>query len=1027
MIHAVSSASVLERDPAQLALARTALAKAQLEESNQCSPSLERAGYSTQIFRGVEFGMRYVLKVICEAKFREQLQNVLDEGISLTDLVLNRFNVNSEVAAINNLPAEGSHKYSAHMGQALVVAHRVGKASSGVFDIGCGPAIQRLREFVEEHRRLPLEDQEWSKIRETVRYASFSEGFSVDTAQGIIFKKHAEASLDFGALSKGFCVDYVIEKLMDLGFVNSLFEWGGEVRACGRGPCGTPWRVGILRPPSIEEISTAKDKNESDEKSYISICELFDEALATSGDYEGFLPRSKITTSFDPKAFTFLTPTEHDISLVTVKSTSAMFADAAATSALLLGKLSQARQFLHTQVPSFPMRDYLMYLRDGERLIRKGDAGIETVELRKQRLEHVLPSKVIVVGGGLAGLSAAIEAAHCGAAVTLLEKTSQAGGNSAKATSGINGWGTEPQSALHIEDSAQLFEQDTIRSAKGGLNDEGLTKMLSIKSSEAIHWLMKQFHLPLHILSQLGGHSVPRTHRVADQSDGTPVPVGYTIMQALIRYAQEELSTRLAIVCNTHVTSLITETVECENSNETYTEVKGVRCQCEDGVREIRADSVVLTTGGFGCDHTSSSLLEEHAPHLTKTATTNGDFTTGDGMKLAKAIGASLVDMDKVQLHPTAFVDPKDPSHPTKFLGPEALRGSGGILLNTQGKRFVNELDLRSKVTQAIQSQGDIYPSSSCHYAYCVLNAAAIKKFGPAQLGFYKNEKGFFQDAEDVCQISKIIGCPEETVRQTLLDYAHACKEGICSLTQKRAFPVLVDDVGPYVVGVITPAIHYCMGGIQFTPSCEVQSTEVTRTANLKSSTKSILRLFAAGEVTGGLHGGNRLGGNSLLECVVYGRIAGDRAAAVSQRSFRGLTSEWHPVVLRERYEGTEYGKGSVVLRFNLPSSVQTSGLEIGQFVEIQGEWNGQELLGYYSPISLPKERGVIGLLARTDKGTLSEWVNALHPGTTVLMRRSGGPKLHCDPQVPALLYNKKALRSVCMIAEELELLQCYS
>jgi flavocytochrome c len=470
--------------------------------------------------------------------------------------------------------------------------------------------------------------------------------------------------------------------------------------------------------------------------------------------------------------------------------------------------------------------------------------------------------KVVVVGCGLAGLSATIAATVKGASVVLVEKTARIGGNSAKATSGINGWGTAPQVAAGVsDDSAALFAEDTLRSGAGGVSKDELVRVLTEESRDAIKWL-SGLGVPLSTLSQLGGHSRRRTHRAPDNADGSPTPIGFTIMQKLEQHLRGALAESVTIVTSTEARELLREDGH----------VVGVAVRGADGVdAEIRGDAVVLCTGGFSNDHTSDSLLAEFAPELLSRPTTNGAFATGDGVKMARRIGASLVDMDKIQLHPTGLVNPKDPSGATKFLGPEALRGSGGVLLNGAGKRFVDELDLRSTVTAAIHAQGDVYPGSDgCLFAHCVLNDAAADLFGRGMLGFYWKRIGLFRKADTVGELADLIGASEAAVRETLEAYAAAAASGRCPETGKSVFPVALGTEGPYYVAAVTPAIHYTMGGCEMTADA----------ALIDGATRlPIPGLFGAGEVTGGLHGANRLGGNSLLECVVFGRRAGASAA----------------------------------------------------------------------------------------------------------------------------------------------------
>ena len=479
--------------------------------------------------------------------------------------------------------------------------------------------------------------------------------------------------------------------------------------------------------------------------------------------------------------------------------------------------------------------------------------------------------RVVIVGSGLAGQSAAIQAARDGAReVVIIEKEPRMGGNSAKATSGINGWGTQVQKAAGIQDSGELFENDTFLSGKGGHCQPALVKTLSNHSAEAVEWLTS-FGVPLTVLSQLGGASRKRCHRTPDKPDGTPMPVGFTIVKTLENYIRTNLSDKVRIETSARFISLLREP-----GGESHA-VHGITYaqKGENGVEqthELLADAVILATGGFSNDHTSNSLLKQYAPQLSNYPTTNGVWATGDGVKAARELGVALIDMDKVQLHPTGLLNPKDPNAKTVFLGPEALRGSGGILLNKKGERFVNELDLRSVVSQAIIAQDNVFPGSeSRRYAFCVMNEAAAVTFGRASLNFYWKKMGLFLEAADVASLADLIGCSVETLNNTLNEYEKLSADGQhpCPLTGKKVFPNVLGAKGPFYVAYVTPSIHYTMGGCLISPSAEILNEQLV----------PIRGLYGAGEVTGGVHGGNRLGGNSLLECVVFGRIAGSAVA----------------------------------------------------------------------------------------------------------------------------------------------------
>jgi len=324
------------------------------------------------------------------------------------------------------------------------------------------------------------------------------------------------------------------------------------------------------------------------------------------------------------------------------------------------------------------------------------------------QIETMLSSKsdtgadVIVVGGGLAGLSATVEAVRHGARVTIVEKEKSLGGNSAKATSGMNGAGTVAQRNLAIEDTPEALVSDTMKSGSGRSSSE-LVSILATNSASAVEFLTS-FEVGLTNVVQLGGHSVPRTHRIPPTKDGKPVAVGFTIVATLKKYVENDLSRRVSVLTNSIFRGLLWE----------GDRVVGVKYQAVDGSEHQLRGNVILTAGGFANDRTAAdSLLAKYVPKLSKLPTTNGAWATGDILKLTAGDGLSLVDMDQVQVHPTGFIEPSRPDAETKFLAPEALRGCGALLLDPSGRRFVNELGRRDHVTRAIFDHCGHYQSDS--------------------------------------------------------------------------------------------------------------------------------------------------------------------------------------------------------------------------------------------------------------------------------------------------------------------------
>ncbi|KAL4437475.1 hypothetical protein ABPG77_003456 [Micractinium sp. CCAP 211/92] len=279
--------------------------------------------------------------------------------------------------------------------------------------------------------------------------------------------------------------------------------------------------------------------------------------------------------------------------------------------------------------------------------------------------------------------------------------------------------------------------------------------------------------------------------------------------------------------------------------------------QGEEGREQAQqAHAVVLATGGFAA---SQELLQRYAPQAAQLGTTNGAFATGEGLELGTQAGAALADVDQVQLNPTGIVDPADPLAPTKTVAPEKLRGLGAILLSTDGRRFVNELGRRDEVAGAILAQ----PSKQ---AVLLFGAATAGAFGTA-LGQYLSS-GLVQMADCPERLEEQAGLPAGVVKEELAAYAQAAAAGRDAFG-KRAFPAGIDPAQPLYWTRVTPVAHYCMGGLAIDASARVQD----------GSGQPILGLFAAGEVAGGIHGSNLLVGSSLLDCAVFGCIAGAAAA----------------------------------------------------------------------------------------------------------------------------------------------------
>ncbi|KAI1326956.1 FAD binding domain-containing protein [Xylariaceae sp. FL0255] len=457
--------------------------------------------------------------------------------------------------------------------------------------------------------------------------------------------------------------------------------------------------------------------------------------------------------------------------------------------------------------------------------------------------------RVIVVGGGLSGLSAAHTIYLAGGNVVVLDKQGFFGGNSTKATSGINGALTRTQVDHKIQDSVKQFYDDTLKSARDKARPD-LIKVLTYKSAAAVEWLQDVFNLDLTLVSRLGGHSQPRTHRGHD-AKFPGMAITYALMQRLEELAETEPE-RVQIIKKARVTGL----------NKESNKITGVTYE-SNGESSSVEGPVVLATGGYAADFGDSSLLKKHRPDTFGLATTNGSHATGDGQKMVMAIGGNGIDMDKVQVHPTGLVDPKDPGSKWKFLAAEALRGEGGLLLNADGDRFCDELGHRDYVSGMMWKEKD----KGKFPIRLVLNSKASNT-----LDFHTRHysgRGLMKKMSGQ-ELAKEIGCKPDHLQKTFTTY-NAIADGKQKDPWGKKFfhnmPLDINDT--FHVALMEPVLHFTMGGIEINDKAQV----------LNSSQQPFEGLFACGELAGGVHGANRLGGSSLLGCVVYGRVAGDTAS----------------------------------------------------------------------------------------------------------------------------------------------------
>jgi flavocytochrome c len=480
--------------------------------------------------------------------------------------------------------------------------------------------------------------------------------------------------------------------------------------------------------------------------------------------------------------------------------------------------------------------------------------------------EEYPKNPIIIVGGGLAGLSAGHQAYLRGSNVVLIDKQGFLSGNSGKATSGINGSLTRTQVDLKIGDSVQQFYDDTLKTAKDQANPS-LIKVLTYNSADAVHWLQEQFGLDLTVVSRLGGHSQPRTHRGKD-AKFPGMAITYKLLETFEELAEIEPH-RVKILKNSQVIDLLTD----ENNKKLVIGVKYKNLK--DKSKHQVYGPVVMATGGYAADFTKNSLLRKYRPDIINLPSTNGVHATGDGQKIIMKNSGIGIDLDKVQVHPTGMIDLNDKdtisgkSAPRfLFLGAEALRGEGGLMFNGKGQRFVDELGTRDFVSGEMEKQLKLGNGP----IRLILNEASEKNLA-FHIKHYESRN--LMKTITGKELLTELGIPEDNLKKQLDAYNKAAKGEGKDLYNKKYFPNAPFEYSPtakYHMSFVTRVLHFTMGGVKINDKSQV----------LFEDDEPFQGLYAAGEVAGGVHGHNRLGGSSLLACVVYGRLAADEAACYS-------------------------------------------------------------------------------------------------------------------------------------------------
>ena len=513
------------------------------------------------------------------------------------------------------------------------------------------------------------------------------------------------------------------------------------------------------------------------------------------------------------------------------------------------------------------------------------NAGVNPDDYMEKPEEEALEdaeydADVVIVGAGGAGMTAALTAADQGLKVLVLESQDAVGGNTVKSTGGMNAAKTayqdkntcaenagvekqlkaaegyadnqavaalaktvsEQYAAYQAApegyfDSVELFELDTIIGGKG-LNNPALVHTLASQSESSIEWL-GSVGIELHNVASFGGASVKRIHRPVDEN-GKVLSVGAYIVPRL--EAACKAKENITIMTNTTADEILLD--------ESGAAV-GVHAVGKSGNQVVvHAKAVILATGGFGAN---LPMVASYQPSLDGFMTTNAAGAQGQGITMAVKAGADTVDMDQIQIHPTVQAD-------TAALITEGLRGDGAILVNAEGKRFIDEVGTRDVVSAAEIAQ----PGS---FSWLIVDQKMADASAVIQ-GYIKRGTDFCHKADSYEALAKEIGIPADAFAATMNDWNQKVTAKADPDFGRVSFANPL-DTAPFYAIKVTAGVHHTMGGVRINESTQV----------LRADGTAITGLFAAGEVTGGVHGANRLGGNAVADIIVFGRIAGQSAA----------------------------------------------------------------------------------------------------------------------------------------------------
>ena len=469
-------------------------------------------------------------------------------------------------------------------------------------------------------------------------------------------------------------------------------------------------------------------------------------------------------------------------------------------------------------------------------LIQLGFHRNQLYQNNDNEYDEIRPSEkqydVIIVGAGGAGLSAAVMAAREGASVAVLEKMSEPGGNTVRATAMYNCVDDKLQHPLGIYDSEEDFYNETYNGGYQKAKPE-LVRILTSQADEGKLFLEElglQFDT---VIDNCLGGKIARGH--------------YSLAHNGTDYVQVLWQACNDLGVDFYLNTKANELIMAQDS------VIGVEAYRKGETIEFYANNgVVLASGGFG---QNVEMRMYYNRNLTgELLCSNAPGATGDGIIMASKIGASLINMEYIELYPMG--DSYDGGLRNSI--PNVI--NKGILVNQQGQRFVREDGARDVLSQAILDQKGSYAYSIVDDDFEIFADDRSYLEGLVLMGYVEK-------ANSIDELAHLIDVDADILINTIDQYNQSVALQSDCLGRETLINAI--DKPPFYANMKKPTIHHTLGGIEINEMAQV----------LNQDKQPINGLFAAGEVTGGIHGANRLGGNSFPDMIVFGRIAGKNAA----------------------------------------------------------------------------------------------------------------------------------------------------